>query len=639
MTLPIITAADIAELAHLAPDLRFDDVERQAVLLENRTRDVNAAPGSGKTTLLTSKLLLMVRRWPHVRRGICVLSHTNVAREEVQRRLGSSVDGSRLLGYPHFIGTIHAFVNQFLALPYMRSTGLAVDVIDNDVFARRAYSMALRNGKLRVWMEMNGRVRPMVEGLVYTGPKLHVASEGGELPGPDAPTHAVLLGIKRELTAQGVFRFADMFAFAEKVLQLHPQLKDRLSRRFPLVFVDEMQDTSWAQEVLLQRLFDEQRVVFQRFGDINQRIVVDSEGAEKLTFPLEPSLPISTSVRFGPAIARAVAGVQLEGKAVQGVREDKHPPLLLLYSTEQVTDVISAFGRAVIKRFTELELRGQKVTALSTRRDGDAAESPGRSLLDYWPPYAADPGSAGSRSERFWALLADAPTAHRGKATLLDRSGDVRRAILLLLRSADSPFVAGVRDGQQLLRKLQAAGTDTTAVRRLLRDLVLSDGHASSRERRLALPSLIYPALLPLLPPGMTLEAFAGLSAFEEPEEVPAQDRKHSCCVVEHEGRAVDIDIGTVFSRKGETHLATLVMESYGGQSRRFDLKEALLVLSGHAKLPPKSRKLLQWQFRNLYVGMSRPTSLLCVAANAERVSQECRAALLAKGWEIDLLA
>ena len=263
MTVPVLTEQDLAELAVLAADLNFADPERRAVLLESGSRDINAAPGSGKTTVLAAKLLLLGRRWVQERNGVCVLSHTNVAREEIQRRLGANPGGNRLLAYPHFIGTIHAFVNQFLALPYMRSNGLEVDVIDDDVFSRRAHAIASANWNFHAYMGKNPSVAPMVAGLVYRGPDLEVGSEGGKLPGPEAKTRPFILSIKQTLTDQGIYRYADMFAFAERLLAKSPHFRERLSTRFPLVFIDEMQDTSWEQERLLQLMFDDS-VVIQR---------------------------------------------------------------------------------------------------------------------------------------------------------------------------------------------------------------------------------------------------------------------------------------------------------------------------------------------------------------------------------------
>ena len=41
--------------------------------------------------------------------------------------------GQRLLSYPHFVDTIHGFVNRFLALPWLYSNGYPSPTIDDDV--------------------------------------------------------------------------------------------------------------------------------------------------------------------------------------------------------------------------------------------------------------------------------------------------------------------------------------------------------------------------------------------------------------------------------------------------------------------------------------------------------------------------
>jgi DNA helicase-2/ATP-dependent DNA helicase PcrA len=94
--------------------------------------------------------------------------------------------------------------------------------------------------------------------------------------------------------------------------------------------------------------------------------------------------------------------------------------------------------------------------------------------------------------------------------------------------------------------------------------------------------------------------------------------------------------MGTVAGMKGETHVASLVLESYGGRSRRFDIETALPVISGIESGFKKLSKLQQEQMRNLYVAMSRPTKLLCLAANEERVPQPVIDALEVKGWIIE---
>lgn len=92
---------------------------RLDVLRSNKTIDVAACPGSGKTTLLVAKLAILSKRWSAPGAGVCVLSHTNVARLEIEKRLGADSSGRAVLSYPHFVGTIHGFVNQFVALPWL----------------------------------------------------------------------------------------------------------------------------------------------------------------------------------------------------------------------------------------------------------------------------------------------------------------------------------------------------------------------------------------------------------------------------------------------------------------------------------------------------------------------------------------
>lgn len=632
MTVPAVTEDDLAILNQLAADLSFSDAERRTVLLENASRDVNAAPGSGKTTVLAAKLLLLARKWPFARQGICVLSHTNVAREEIEKRLASTSDGARLLSYPHFIGTIHSFVDKFLSLPLLRSEGISVDIIDDDAFARRAIGMAMKNGTLRQWADKNDGVLPMVGGLVFKGPELTLSSQDGNLPSPKTKSYPALQNIKNELTQRGVFRYADMFAFAEHLLKRSPDIRDRLSKRFPLVFIDEMQDTTWEQEALLGKLFDDS-VILQRFGDINQRILGNGTDSENLTFPKPNALRISSSKRFGPAIAAAVSGVRVGGDAVVGEAADVHPPMLLTYTSARVADVLNAFGERVIERFNDEALCSGVVNALCARKQGNAKREPGRALPDYWPAYVDHSIGRGARRDSFWSLLASDSVARSLGRNLYDGASDAKRAVLLVLRASGSQHVSKVTDGPQLLRHLHEAGQDVAGIRLLCRELALSAGLGATEESRRRVTELFYQSLCHLLPQGMALEEFQMLDAFDATAAQPAALANQRVCEVTVGARRVEINLGTVASMKGETHLATLVLESLGHPSRRFDLQEALPIVAGLKERDPKWNENIFSQFRNLYVGMSRPTSFLCVAANVGRVSEECIAALQNRGW------
>src|ERR1700726_409373 len=104
----------ISNLLNLAPTAftgAGNDDPRLEALKSQEVMDVEACPGSGKTTLLVAKLGVLSRGWKDLTRGVCVLSHTNVARREIEAGLGSTPEGQRIMGYPHFVGTIHNFIN------------------------------------------------------------------------------------------------------------------------------------------------------------------------------------------------------------------------------------------------------------------------------------------------------------------------------------------------------------------------------------------------------------------------------------------------------------------------------------------------------------------------------------------------
>ena len=90
----------------------FDEEERMPIIENFRESfDVNACPGSGKTTVLLAKLIILSRKMPlKDGMGVCVLTHTNVAINEIINKLGEKSD--ILFKYPNYFGTIQSFVDK-----------------------------------------------------------------------------------------------------------------------------------------------------------------------------------------------------------------------------------------------------------------------------------------------------------------------------------------------------------------------------------------------------------------------------------------------------------------------------------------------------------------------------------------------
>lgn len=140
-----IQAAEELLLPHGA---HFPEDARNVIRCWHST-DVAACPGSGKTTVLLAKLKLLADRMPLENgAGICVLSHTNVAVNEIKNRLSDYAD--RLLSYPNYIGTIQSFIDRFVTMPYLRNvSGQNVQVVDSLTYAQHMLSKIQHEAKYK----------------------------------------------------------------------------------------------------------------------------------------------------------------------------------------------------------------------------------------------------------------------------------------------------------------------------------------------------------------------------------------------------------------------------------------------------------------------------------------------------------
>ncbi|RRJ96398.1 hypothetical protein Ga0100231_021190 [Opitutaceae bacterium TAV4] len=198
-----------------------DDM-RATVIRSMECIDVAACPGSGKTTLLVAKLAILASKWTHRTRGICVISHTNVARNEIETRLGHTAAGRRLLGHPHFIGTIHGFVNEFLAMPWLHSLGYRIKAIDTDLAQQRRWRALPHN--IRSGLETNYHSAGL---LSAKGPDFNVGAirwrRNGAI-GPETATYAAVRKVCQDSAAEGYFCYDEMFMWAHDLMDRVPSI-------------------------------------------------------------------------------------------------------------------------------------------------------------------------------------------------------------------------------------------------------------------------------------------------------------------------------------------------------------------------------------------------------------------------------
>ncbi|MFD9631491.1 UvrD-helicase domain-containing protein [Streptomyces violascens] len=393
---PASFAKDRVEAAALLLGLDLPHPEQWDFLQQMISLDLQAVPGSGKTSLVGLKLALLAAGWRSPNRGVCVISHTNTAKDEITARLDAVPAGRSLLHYPHFIGTIQSFVNTFLALPALRSMKVEVQTVDDDAYAAAALRRLERHPDYRTLKaalerQRDGRQLLTEARFVCEGSQLSVVSTRTLPFSAETPSGTQFHRLKRSLARDGIFRYDDMFAVAERHLARHPALAQATATRFPFVLLDEMQDTSGVQLRLLDKVFATGHSVVQRVGDVNQRIFDDDGEAQKnaSAFPMPLSAELPVSRRFGSKIASMASDLtvhrpqRIEGTGPEGTIA------LLLFDQDTIEHVVPAFERLANSLIPQPLLLRTPPRVLGARRQpGNSAKFP-QSLACYVPGLAA----------------------------------------------------------------------------------------------------------------------------------------------------------------------------------------------------------------------------------------------------------
>ena len=386
-----ITDADIDEIESILGNVSFDD-ERRNIIKNLNTVDIQAFLGTGKTTVLVAKLAILAKKWPYSDKGICVLSHTNVAREEIEKRLGNTPLGKKLLSYPHFIGTIHSFANTFLALPYMRSNGYTVSLIDTEITLEKRFEHLSAGTK--IYFTHNGYDKHKCESSDYPI-TLNVNCNSSTNSYKDIENRI------KDSFRHGYYTYNETLYISRHVLR-KGVIANALQERFPLVLIDEAQDTNSLQWDIISNAFcrPDSKTVIQKYGDANQAIYESLLTDDStMVFPADGYLQIRNSLRFGGRITSlinpltVVSGGAMTGDNRQFDKNDnKHS--IILFDDSDIEKVLPAFGSIVLDAFDDEELKNNACYGIHAigmvHKPNENKSDPKKfpfSVKDYFPHY------------------------------------------------------------------------------------------------------------------------------------------------------------------------------------------------------------------------------------------------------------
>ena len=638
-----------ADIALIAQELRLelDDPQRVAVLKEVTSCDVQAGPGSGKTTILTAKLAILAKKWPYRDRGICVLSHTNVARREIEQKLSRSASLRILLGYPHFIGTFQTFVDQFLSVPFLRRERVEVTAVDDDRFGARAWAM-LRQKCWKAAFAIEKfcgndatRAQSIVASLRLDGAHMgvtHSMHGANRFPGPSSATGQALIAVKQALREEGCFRYDDMYAFAEACLFKVPYVAAALRRRFPWVFVDELQDTKPAQDRIVEQVFAAGDCVFQRFGDKNQAIFdfeADSDDGQSL-FGRRKTLFLNRTHRFGQSVANLVSRLTAV-EPQQLVGNPQRPNCqhtVFVFNRSSAKSIVPLFGDLVLQRVPAEVLKEQSVCVVGGRVNPaqHARDRFPACLGDYVDGYVSPNAAKPARPDSFLGYVIEGRKKWAEEGTGAD------------------PYNAVISGALALLRRGDAAGAGTTPTNKAeFHQALLQSGRLTAFQRlcwgllnpAAALGADVWPnrmkellAILDLSKPTQEVSQFlewADSVGTGVGSGTRSTARAENTYFHRTKSAVLPIRFDSIHGVKGETHAATLVVETF---SKQHDLQQLLPVLTGKTH-GSQLNASLRSHCKRAYVGMTRPSHMLCLGIFAEHIDDAGIAALVATGWEV----
>jgi hypothetical protein len=680
MSVISITDEDIeyAESILLKVGQKFDD-ERIEFLKDLNTLDLQAVPGSGKTTVLLAKLLILERYMPFKNgSGVLVISHTNAAIDEIKSRIGAYCP--KLFSYPNFVGTIQSFVNEFLAKPYIsQKFNIHINKVDTNLFENHL----LREFKRIAWSDDYGKPtsffwarnikKAKIESIKTNGDEKEICNREIDkevknlyfdysdnqiklitdkkclLRDPSNKRYQGIKNVIENTLKSGFLSFEYAYIFANRFLKNNPIILGLLQRRFQYIFVDEMQDMDEHQYQILEMLFFDggsSKSVYQRIGDKNQAIFNGEIKLDEIWIDREIVIEITGSHRLSPLNASLTNKFSLTKSNIVGLNSDSQiKPILLVYTLANKEQLIEQYTSIIDKLttdglFSNPPSKAISVIAWVTKVKDNETQI---TLPSYYPNYSRE--QVKPKSE--YNCLAQYLICFEQTNSFKPIASNIKNAILKSLR------VANVKDDDEKFFK-------ESTFKKLLQEKSILDEEVVKFEKKIYIWSINvikgnHKHVLGELQTYIILifsEFFSGYT----PNNNFVYDNyvvNDVSVVTETEDR--NLIFNTVHGVKGQTHLATLYLESFyyseyestqmsevfnGSTSLELinDIENKITKLNievielngkkgaikrkGEIKKSNTKIDNIKKYSKMLYVGFSRPTHLLAFAVEDSRFNE-----------------
>jgi len=625
----IISDIDKSEKIFLKNGQSFDEERRNFIRCIDKSLNLQACPGSGKTTALLAKLYILSEKMPFEKnQGICVLTHTNVAIDIIKNKLGEKAN--RMFSHPNFFGTIQSFVDRYLAIPaYIKCFGYRPNYIDTEFFFNKIlkYENTFKNNN---WLINNkGNYKSVID---------FVADINVEFPSIGEKEINLCFGIKnkksdtyklieekfKEIFNQGNIRFKDAFSLAKLQLDAIPELNDVFSSRFKYVFIDEAQDTSVIQKQIIEKCFNE-NVIIQWIGDVNQGIMSDNY-TETAWEPKKDNryevMNLTKSHRISQPIANVVKNVAIKPyNELHGCNNIPIKPVIIVFDNNTKDQVLEKFAKLVVttkasygseeKNLYDISVcSGYPIKAVGWV--GKEKEN-GLSIKSYFSDFDK---KLTNINKRYFPNL----------FTMCELSQNIgakefkNRTISCILEALSLSNIMSPKNRKYSKSELINLINETD--KNLLNELLTSIAKYYIEHDFQNFSNTIINCIssLKFNLNNTSKEYIQKMTLKDTPNIQPTDE--HNIYKASFNGTSVIIPLDTVHGIKGETHTATLYLETKNqNNSINYFLGELT-----DSNCTPKLRKkeIKPLGLKIAHVAFSRPTHLLCIAIYKDEYEQYC---------------
>jgi superfamily I DNA/RNA helicase len=242
---------------------------------------LTARPGTGKTHTLTHYCIDLTQTWQANHspwQGVGILSYTNVAKREIEQRIAHMEVGYELLAYPHYIGTLDSFINNYIFLPFGSRIMMCTErpVLIGEPFSNgKSINQTKKSARGgigyfdSIYYSYHSSYG-LDEKLFLIGAQKETQSNGSvsyydslaqiklnswiKVDGNYGTYSQQVIDEKQKRFNDGYATQADANYFAYKLLKKYEDIRSMIINRFPTLLIDEAQDMTEIQHAIVDIL-------------------------------------------------------------------------------------------------------------------------------------------------------------------------------------------------------------------------------------------------------------------------------------------------------------------------------------------------------------------------------------------------